>query len=166
VSVIEISGLEKRYGDRAAVAGIDLRVKAGEIFGFLGPNGAGKTTTVEILEGYRERSAGEVRVLGVDPARADVEWRGRIGIVLQESRMMPELTVRETLDLFAAAVAVAEDGTVVVRTRAPVPVLHRLTGWALERGQDLTGLEVSHPSLEDVYLELTSAADDEEDEKG
>jgi ABC-2 type transport system ATP-binding protein len=310
VGVIEISGLEKRYGDRAAVRGIDLRVEAGEIFGFLGPNGAGKTTTVEILEGYRERTAGEVRVLGVDPARAGAEWRGRIGIVLQESRMMPELTVRETLDLFAGyylrrrpvaevlelvdltgqarqrvgvlsggqqrrldvalaligdpellfrdepttgfdpsarraawsviaglralgktvfltthymdeaqvladrvaviargrivaegapdslggrdradsvvrfrlapgaaagalpelgaevAVAVGEDGMVVVRTRAPVPVLHRLTGWALERGQELTGLEVSHPSLEDVYLELTSAADDEEDEEG
>ena len=81
--------------------GIDLEVAAGEIFAFLGPNGAGKTTTVEILEGYRGRTGGEVTVLGADPARVDREWRERIGIVLQESKMHPELTVRESLELFA-----------------------------------------------------------------
>jgi ABC-2 type transport system ATP-binding protein len=83
------------------VRGIDLEVGRGEIFAFLGPNGAGKTTTVEILEGYRDRSHGEVSVLGIDPADAGREWRGRIGIVLQQTKMHPELTVRETLDLFA-----------------------------------------------------------------
>jgi ABC-2 type transport system ATP-binding protein len=83
------------------VRGIDLDVARGEIFAFLGPNGAGKTTTVEILEGYRDRSDGEVNVLGIDPADADREWRGRIGVVLQQTKMHPELTVRETLDLFA-----------------------------------------------------------------
>jgi ABC-2 type transport system ATP-binding protein len=83
------------------VRGIDLEVHRGQVFAFLGPNGAGKTTTVEILEGYRERSGGEVSVLGEDPARAGREWRGRIGIVLQQTRMHPELTVRETIELFA-----------------------------------------------------------------
>ncbi|MGI9020285.1 MAG: ABC transporter ATP-binding protein [Solirubrobacterales bacterium] len=99
--VIRVSGLRKSYGDFEAVRGIDLHVQPGEIFGFLGPNGAGKTTTVEILEGYRERSAGDVSVLGIDPGDADREWRERIGIVLQQSRMHPELTVHETIELFA-----------------------------------------------------------------
>jgi ABC-2 type transport system ATP-binding protein len=99
--VISVRGLRKSYGGLEAVRGIDLDVDGREIFAFLGPNGAGKTTTVEVLEGYRERSAGEVRVLGVDPADSDHEWRQRIGIVLQESRMHPELTVRESIELFA-----------------------------------------------------------------
>jgi ABC-2 type transport system ATP-binding protein len=99
--VIRIRGLRKSYGELEAVRGIDLEVRSGEIFGFLGPNGAGKTTTVEILEGYRERSSGEVTVLGEDPGRAGRAWRERIGIVLQQSRMHPELSARETLQLFA-----------------------------------------------------------------
>src|SRR3954470_6010802 len=99
--VISVRGLRKSYGELEAVRGIDLEVAGREIFAFLGPNGAGKTTTVEVLEGYRERSAGEVSVLGVDPGHADHEWRQRIGIVLQESRMHPELTVRESVELFA-----------------------------------------------------------------
>src|SRR5436190_20510050 len=99
--VITVGGLRKSYGSIEAVRGIDLEVNGGEIFAFLGPNGAGKTTTVEILEGYRERDRGEVRVLGADPARAERDWRQRIGIVLQESKMHPELTVRESLALFA-----------------------------------------------------------------
>ena len=82
--------------------GISLEVRRGEIFAFLGPNGAGKTTTVEILEGFRKRDGGDVRVLGVDPERGDRAWRGRIGIVLQEGRAQSELTVRETLTLWAA----------------------------------------------------------------
>ncbi|CAN5250910.1 ABC transporter ATP-binding protein [soil metagenome] len=101
VSAIEITDLRKSYGEFEAVRGIDLRVDVGEVFAFLGPNGAGKTTTVEILEGYRERNAGEVRVLGVDPVDGDARWRERIGIVLQECRMEPVLTVRETLSLYA-----------------------------------------------------------------
>ena len=99
--VISVRGLEKAYGDVEAVRGIDLAVERGEIFAFLGPNGAGKTTTVEILEGFRRRSAGEVRVLGVDPAAAGGDWRDRLGIVLQESRPEPGLTVRECLRLYA-----------------------------------------------------------------
>jgi ABC-2 type transport system ATP-binding protein len=99
--VIHASGLRKSYGDVEAVRGIDLEVDQGEVFAFLGPNGAGKTTTVEMLEGYRDRSGGEVSVLGVDPAAASREWRERVGIVLQQCRMRPELTVRETLELYA-----------------------------------------------------------------
>jgi ABC-2 type transport system ATP-binding protein len=99
--VISVRGLHKSYGALEAVRGIDLDVPPRQIFAFLGPNGAGKTTTVEILEGYRERTSGEVSVLGVNPGRAGHEWRQRIGIVLQESRMHPELTVRESVELFA-----------------------------------------------------------------
>ena len=80
---------------------MDLEVQEGEIFAFLGPNGAGKTTTVSVLEGYLDRDDGEVSVLGLDPARADRRWRGRVGFVLQECRMEPLLTVRETLQMFA-----------------------------------------------------------------
>jgi ABC-2 type transport system ATP-binding protein len=99
--VISIRGLTKSYGDNEAVRGIDLEVHAGEVFAFLGPNGAGKTTTVEILEGYRKRSGGEVAVLGEDPERARRGWRERIGIVLQSCRLDPYLTVRESLELYA-----------------------------------------------------------------
>ena len=99
--MISVRGLRKAYGDLQAVRGIDLEVHRGEVFAFLGPNGAGKTTTVEILEGYRERTGGEVDVLGLDPAKAGRAWRERIGIVLQECRMEPVLTVHETLSLYA-----------------------------------------------------------------
>jgi ABC-2 type transport system ATP-binding protein len=100
-AVITVRGLRKRYGAVEAVAGIDLEIGRGEIFAFLGPNGAGKTTTVEILEGFRRRSDGEVRVLGVDPAQAGSDWRNRVGTVLQESGTEPGLTVRECLQLYA-----------------------------------------------------------------
>jgi ABC-2 type transport system ATP-binding protein len=283
--VISISGLRMRYGETEAVRGVDLEVTAGEVFAFLGPNGAGKTTTVEILEGYRRRTGGEVRVLGEDPQRAGREWRERIGIVLQSGRLDPYLTVRESLALYAgyysaprpieeviglvglegkaeerasrlsggqqrrldvgmalvgdpellfldepttgfdpsarrqfwdviaglrelgktvfltthymeeaqrladrvtiiAAGEIVARGTpgdlggreggattisyrsggreVAVETTTPVQTLHRLTGEALERGEDLEGLEVRRPSLEDVYLELTAAAESDE----
>jgi ABC-2 type transport system ATP-binding protein len=99
--VISVRGLRKSYDSFEAVKGIDLDVSAGEVFAFLGPNGAGKTTTVEILEGYRSRNAGEISVLGVDPERADRNWRQRVGFVLQESRLVPELTPREALEQYA-----------------------------------------------------------------
>jgi len=100
-AVISIRGLRKSYGQVEAVRGVDLEVQPGEVFALLGPNGAGKTTTVEILEGYREASAGQVAVLGEDPRRAGRAWRERIGIVLQGSRPDPYLTVRESLALYA-----------------------------------------------------------------
>src|SRR5438132_1711397 len=96
---IRVHALRKTYADVEAVRGIDLEVGRGEIFAFLGPNGAGKTTTVEILEGFRPRSHGDVSVLGVDPSQGTRSWRDRIGIVLQESAPDPGLTVRESLEL-------------------------------------------------------------------
>jgi ABC-2 type transport system ATP-binding protein len=99
---IQVNGLHKSYGDHEAVRGIDFTVGRGEVFGLLGPNGAGKTTTVEILEGYRERSAGEVRVLGFDPGHRERAMRERVGIVLQASGMYRFVSVREALAHWAA----------------------------------------------------------------
>jgi ABC-2 type transport system ATP-binding protein len=101
MNAVEVSGLRKAYGGVEAVRGIDFELHAGEVFGLLGPNGAGKTTTVEILVGYRRRDAGEVKVLGVDPARADRTWRGRIGVVPQTGELFPNMSVLEHLELFA-----------------------------------------------------------------
>jgi ABC-2 type transport system ATP-binding protein len=98
---IEVSGLRKAYGNLEAVRGVDFAIEEGEVFGLLGPNGAGKTTTVEILEGYRRRDSGEVRVLGHDPQRPGPDFRQRIGVVLQQSDLWPNLTVRETHAIFA-----------------------------------------------------------------
>jgi ABC-2 type transport system ATP-binding protein len=130
--VISIRGLTKSYGDTEAVRGIDLEVQPGEVFAFLGPNGAGKTTTVEILEGYRQRSGGEVSVLGEDPQHAGRAWRERIGIVLQSGRLDPYLTVRESLGLYAGYY------------RAPRPIeeviaLVGLEGKADDRASRLSG---------------------------
>jgi ABC-2 type transport system ATP-binding protein len=98
---IEARGLVMRYGGREVLHGIDLVVPHGSVVGFLGPNGAGKTTTVEILEGYRRRTAGHASVLGMDPASGGRGLRERIGIVLQETGHNPDLTVRETVRQFA-----------------------------------------------------------------
>ena len=98
--VIEVRGLRKQYGEIEAVRGIDLRIERGEVFALLGPNGAGKTTTVEILEGHRSRTAGEVSVLGFDPGRNEVALKERTGIVLQHTGLEPYLTVSETVDMF------------------------------------------------------------------
>ena len=98
---IEVHGLRKAYGGHEAVRGIDFTVHRGEVFGLLGPNGAGKTTTVEILEGYRARSAGEVRVLGLDPGARSSELRERVGIVLQSCGIYRHLSVREAVEHWA-----------------------------------------------------------------
>ncbi len=100
-AVVSVQGLRKSYGRHEAVKGIDFGVDRGEIFGFLGTNGAGKTTTIEILEGYRPRTAGEVSVLGVDPAQPTRPWRQRIGLVLQDSELDPVYSVNETVSMFA-----------------------------------------------------------------
>jgi ABC-2 type transport system ATP-binding protein len=117
-TAISVRGLRMNYGGYEAVRGIDLDVCHGEILGFLGPNGAGKTTTVEILEGFRKRTAGEVRVLGADPASAGPDWRARIGVVLQECQPERLLTVRECLDMYAGYYA----------HPLPVPQVLSLTG--------------------------------------
>jgi ABC-2 type transport system ATP-binding protein len=104
MSLIEVKGLKKSYGDVDAVRGVDLTIEQGEIFSLLGPNGAGKTTTVEILEGFRDRDSGSVSVLGFDPnTRGDQarQWRNRIGIVLQTSSDAGDLTVLETINHFS-----------------------------------------------------------------
>jgi ABC-2 type transport system ATP-binding protein len=96
-ALIEVRGLRMRYGSRDVLAGVDFQVGRGEVITLLGPNGAGKTTTIEILEGFRMRSAGEVTVLGVDPARGDERWRARIGVVLQSWRDHGRWRVRDLL---------------------------------------------------------------------
>jgi ABC-2 type transport system ATP-binding protein len=101
VSAISVRDLRKSYGSYEALRGISFEIKEGEVFGLLGPNGAGKTTTIEILEGYRSRDSGDVDVLGFDPERAGSPFRERIGVVLQQSQLWPNLTVAETHRMFA-----------------------------------------------------------------
>ena len=101
MTAIQVRGLRKSYKGVAAVDGVDLDIRQGEVFALLGPNGAGKTTTVEILEGHRRRDAGEVSVLGVDPGSAGRAWRARLGIVLQTANDAAELTVRESVRHYA-----------------------------------------------------------------
>jgi ABC-2 type transport system ATP-binding protein len=109
VSAISVRGLRKSYGALEAVRGVDFEIESGEVFGLLGPNGAGKTTTVEILEGYRARDAGEVTVLGHDPQQPGAEFRQRIGVVLQQSDLWPNLTVQEVHRAFAGYYEHARD---------------------------------------------------------
>jgi ABC-2 type transport system ATP-binding protein len=102
MSAISVQGLRKKYGDFEAVRGIDFEVAPGEVFGLLGPNGAGKTTTVEILEGIRQRTSGEVRVLDFDPDKQKIQLKDRIGVCLQATNLPDKIRVRESLELFGA----------------------------------------------------------------
>jgi ABC-2 type transport system ATP-binding protein len=283
VAAISVQDLRKSYGSHEAVRGISFEIEEGEVFGLLGPNGAGKTTTVEILEGYRKRDGGRVDVLGADPQDAGAGWRERIGIVLQSSSLYLNLTVHESVEVFAGyyssprpvdevigvvgldekrdarvktlsggqkrrldlalglvgdpelvfmdepttgfdpqarraawdmirdlrslgktilltthyldeaeqlsdRVAVLREGRivalgspadlsgarpkteiryrrdgheVVVDTDSPTRTLHELTGEALAAGRELEGLEVRRPTLEEIYLSLTAAEQEE-----
>jgi ABC-2 type transport system ATP-binding protein len=131
-AAISVRGLVKRYGDRAAVDGLDLDIRRGEIFALLGPNGAGKTTTVEVLEGYRKRDGGVVRVLGVDPARGGRRWKAQLGIVLQSGAGDSQLSVRELLKARASYYAEPRDPDEVLE-------LVGLTDKAGARGRTLSG---------------------------
>jgi ABC-2 type transport system ATP-binding protein len=113
--VIRVRGLRKAYGTLEAVRGIDLEVRSGEVFGLLGPNGAGKTSTVEILEGLRPRTAGEVTVLGFDPDRQKQALKDRIGVCLQATNLPDKMKVWEALELFGAFYSQKGDGDALLR---------------------------------------------------
>jgi len=132
VPAIEVRDLHKRYGEHEAVRGVDIEVRRGEVFGLLGPNGAGKTTTVEILEGYRTRTSGEVSVLGYDPSRRQLELRRRIGIVLQAGGIYSHVTPREALAHWARFYPRPRDVQEVLR-------LSGLTAQADVRSRKLSG---------------------------
>jgi len=112
---ISALGLRKSYGPLEAVKGIDIEVRSGEVFGLLGPNGAGKTTTVEILEGLRPRSGGNVTVLGFDPDRQKQALKDRIGVCLQATNLPDKMKVHEALDLFGAFYSKRVDGDALLR---------------------------------------------------
>jgi ABC-2 type transport system ATP-binding protein len=131
-AAISIRGLVKRYGDFAAVDGLDLDIRRGEIFALLGPNGAGKTTTVEVCEGYRQRDAGQVLVLGQDPAAGKRAWKAQLGIVLQSGSGDSQLTCRELLRAQASYYADPRDPDEVLE-------LVGLTEKARVRGKALSG---------------------------
>jgi ABC-2 type transport system ATP-binding protein len=158
---VEVRGLEKRYGDRVAVAGIDLTIAEGEIFGLLGPNGAGKTTTVEILEGYRQADAGDVRVLGGDPIADAPRLRPLVGVMLQEGGLYPGLKPRELLRLYAAFYDDADDpdrllDAVGLRDAAGTAI-RRLSGGQAQR-LSLAAALVGRPRL--LFLDEPTAGMD------
>ncbi|MGN6216319.1 MAG: ATP-binding cassette domain-containing protein [Solirubrobacterales bacterium] len=146
---ISVKGLRKSYGEHEAVAGIDFEVAAGEVFGFLGPNGAGKTTTIEILEGYRERSGGEVIVLGADPSQPTRAWRERVGLVLQECELDPLWTVQEAVSLFAR----------FYRSPRPVTETIELVGLAGKRDARIGTLSGGQKRRADVALGIVGDPD-------
>jgi ABC-2 type transport system ATP-binding protein len=141
---ISVTGLRMSYGNYEAVRGIDLAVARGEILAFLGPNGAGKTTTTEILEGFRMRTGGSVRVLGTDPAKAGPDWRARIGVVLQSCAPERLLTVRECLRMYAG----------YYRRSMPVERVLELTGLTEKAGNRCDQLSGGQQRRLDVALAL------------
>lgn len=151
---ITVRNLVKSYGDHHAVKGIDLDVEEGEILAFLGPNGAGKTTTIEILEGFRPRTGGDVTVLGEDPETAPLSWRERIGIVLQESEPVPELTALEAVTMQSAYYSNARNPNEVLEivglTDSADQRTRKLSG-GQKRRLDLALALIGNPSL--VFLD-------------
>jgi ABC-2 type transport system ATP-binding protein len=146
---IVVRDLRKSYNGLQALAGISFQVAEGEVFGLLGPNGAGKTTTVEILEGYRPRDAGEVSVLGYDPGRTPRELRERIGVVLQQSQLVSNLTVRELLRIFAGYYTQRRDVDEVVA----------LVGLAEKRNARISSLSGGQRRRVDLALALVGDPD-------
>jgi ABC-2 type transport system ATP-binding protein len=144
-AVVSVSDLRMRYGEREALAGLSFEVFRGELFALLGPNGAGKTSTVEILEGFRRRTGGRVRVLGADPWQAGRDWRARIGVMLQETGPEPDLTVTECLRLYGG----------YFRDPWPVGDLLELTGLSGQSGQRAARLSGGQQRRLDLALALT-----------
>jgi ABC-2 type transport system ATP-binding protein len=144
---ITVAGLRKRYDGVEAVRGIDFEVASGEVFGLLGPNGAGKTTTVEILEGYRARDAGEVSVLGFDPGKQQRAFRERIGVVLQQSELWPNLTVLEVHRLFAG----------YYEQPRPIDDVIELVGLAAKRGAQVKTLSGGQKRRLDLGVALVGS---------
>ncbi|MFI5914233.1 ABC transporter ATP-binding protein [Dactylosporangium sp. NPDC051541] len=132
--MIEVKGLTKRYGRRVALDDVDLTAAPGEVVAVLGPNGAGKTSMIEILEGYRARDAGTVRVLGADPAAAGPAWRDRIGVLLQTTSVDPQLTVAEAISLFSRLYRTPRPAAELLDQLGLAAVAHRRTG-VLSGGQ-------------------------------
>ncbi|MCZ2263750.1 ABC transporter ATP-binding protein [Isoptericola sp. QY 916] len=149
-AVVRVRGLAKRYGAKQAVDGLDLDLATGEIVAVLGPNGAGKTTTIEILEGFRDRDSGEVRVLGEDPARGGRAWRARLGVVAQDSRDQAELTVAESVRSTARYFPAPRDPDEVVEAVGLAPQasarVRSLSGGQRRRLDVALGV-VGHPEL-------------------
>jgi len=148
-TAIDVRGLRKSYANFEAVRGIDFEVRRGEVFGLLGPNGAGKTTTVEILEGYRERTSGDVTVLGFDPGRRPRALRARVGIVLQSSGLYRHIRVREALAHFGSMYPHPRDVAEVIA----------LVG--LEGKEDATARTLSGGQLRRLDLALALIGDPE-----
>ena len=144
MSAVEVRGLRKAYGSFEAVRGIDLSVEAGEVFALLGPNGAGKTTTVEILEGHRQRSAGDVSVLGHDPGRNERALKERVGIVLQQTGVDEYLTVREVVQMVAGYYPAPRDVDEVIA----------LAGLTEQRGQRVKKLSGGQKRRVDLAVAL------------
>jgi ABC-2 type transport system ATP-binding protein len=160
-AAVEIRGLEKRYGTRVALAGIDLTIATGEIFALLGPNGAGKTTTVEILEGYREPDAGSVRVLDGDAQRDAARLRAQVGVMLQEGGLYPGLRPLELLRLYAAFYDDADDPERLLRVvgldDSAGTMVRRLSGGQAQR-LSLAAALIGRPRL--VFLDEPTAGMD------
>ncbi|NEM92098.1 ABC transporter ATP-binding protein [Galbitalea soli] len=149
-TVVEVRDLRKSYGAFTALDGVSFDIARGETFALLGPNGAGKSTTIEILEGYRARSGGEARVLGVDPQHGGVEWKARLGIVLQNTGETGNVTVREQLAHFAGMYANPRGVDEVIRMvgleRQEKTLIRRLSGGQRRRVDVALGV-IGRPEL-------------------
>lgn len=161
MTVIEVSNLQKRYGDQVAVRDVSFEVRAGEIFGIVGPNGSGKTTTVECLTGLRRSDGGTIRVLGLDPELAGAELRSQVGIQLQESQLPDRLKVWEALDLYSSFYADPADWRVLMAdmglTAKRNTVFAKLSGGQKQRLSVALAL-VGNPRIA-VLDELTTGLD-------